>query len=126
MFFPCFCRVSQSVLNDLVADVDQQNHAIAKVKGVDMKIPAFRCSKCGTICIDYAFDKEKVSEFRLKFTGARYTYILVDRTRSMTSTLPNNTKPRINQTKIAVKQLLNEIAKNSGSEDKAILTMFDD
>ncbi|CAF4088352.1 unnamed protein product [Rotaria sp. Silwood2] len=44
----------------------------------------------------------------------------------MTSMFPNNTKSRIAQTKEALKELLKQIANNSGPEDAAILTMFDD
>lgn len=78
------------------------------------------------MCQDYRFDNEAVDLFRKNFTGLRYTYILVDKTSSMVSFSTTKTESRIVQTKTAIKQLLKEVARFSGPDDLAILTMFDE
>jgi len=128
----CFCSVTQSVLNEIVSDSDQQKHSEAEMKKEDTKLPEFRCPKCSKACNDYSFDWRAVQLFRQNFTGARLTYILVDITSSMTSYFlhtitidQKSTLPRIIQTKEAIKQLLKEIAAGANWLDQAILTTFD-
>ncbi|CAF0797848.1 unnamed protein product [Rotaria sp. Silwood1] len=129
----CFCRITQSALNELVTYSDQQKHSEAEMKKEDPKISEFRCPKCSKLCNNYHFDWGAVTLFRQNFTGARLTYILVDVTSSMSLNLLYNmtiekksSLPRITQTKEAIKQLLREIAAAASSLDQAILTTFDD
>ncbi|CAF0751553.1 unnamed protein product [Rotaria sordida] len=129
----CFCRITQSALNEIVTYSDQQKHAEAEMKKEDTKISEFHCPKCSKICNNYQFDWAAVTLFRQNFTGTRLTYILVDITSSMTLSFLNNitnekksSLSRIIQTKEAIKQLLKEIAAAASPLDQAILTTFDD
>lgn len=98
----------------------------------DTRVPDFQCPKCSKTCYDYRFDWRAVALFRQGFHGARFTYILVDITSSMTYNLlqaitvdKKTSLPRIVQTKEAIKQLLREIALAAGPLDQAILATFD-
>jgi hypothetical protein len=111
----------------------KKKHSEAKMKNEEIKLPEFRCPKCSKSCNNYGFDWAAVKLFRLTFTGARSTYILVDITSSMISNLLHTGKvaktsdlPRLIQTKVAIKQLLKEIAEDQDSSHQAILTTFDD
>jgi hypothetical protein len=135
----CFCRITQSVLNEIVSPSDQEKHSEAEIKKEDTKLSEFRCPKCSKPCDDYKFDPITVNLFRQNFTGARFTYILVDITSSMTANFlhsvkkdPKSPLSRITQTKEAIKQLLIEIAENAEpgtgtrGPDQVILTTFDE
>ncbi|CAF3965991.1 unnamed protein product [Rotaria sp. Silwood2] len=129
----CFCRITQSALNEIVIYSDQLKHSEAEMKKEDTKVSEFRCPKCSKICYNYHFDWGAVTLFRQNFTGARLTYILVDVTSSMALNLLYNltiekksSLSRITQTKEAIKQLLKEIAAAASPLDQAILTTFDD
>lgn len=129
----CHCLISQNGLDTFVPVADQQKRQEAKERGENTTPLNFSCPMCSRICHDYYYDLSAVTLFRQHFTGARLIYVLVDQTYSMQSKSSSVRKidrksslPRFGLTKVAIKQLLREIAADAGPSDKAIVAIFDE
>ncbi|CAF3477902.1 unnamed protein product [Rotaria socialis] len=132
---PCKCSLTQRMLDRIVTDDDQKNYREADENKRPLLNLKFQCPRCSDPCTGYEYDDQEMDLYKRRFVRGRYTYMLIDKTSSMSASVlelksskqlkGESKKTRFDQTKLAIKELLREIALHAGPLDKVEVNTFD-
>ncbi|CAF1289986.1 unnamed protein product [Rotaria magnacalcarata] len=132
---PCKCSLTQRMLDRIVTEDDQKNYREADENKRLLLSLKFQCPHCPNLCTGYEYDDQEMDSYKRRFVRGRYTYILIDKTSSMSASVlelksskqfkGESKKTRVDQTKLAIKALLRETALHAGPLDKVEVNTFD-